>query len=274
MDKWILNIYIRYIIVPVSKYFFKLKYGNIIVKKVSDGRLTDTILYIMAFNDPSWYSNKSHKNMAPSNWYYTPRLNAFPHITIVVYPSILLRGNFEELMARRGVPLEEIMVYEALRLKSFHAVGTANVSPIQLAAAGFYATDGGREVRCFSCGIRHGMHATQRHKTGCRHKNGLPCGNVTFRESPLPSEWSIISTRPRYPPITTDIDLHSPVSQPQLSDPRPTADTNHRVTDHTTEPDRLASFELASTERHQAPHQTPKAEGMYVHNDYLAVMHL
>ncbi|XP_046571620.1 uncharacterized protein LOC124279784 [Haliotis rubra] len=263
----LMYIYIRclYVIPPKSKYVFELKYGNIITKKVGGGHLPDIVVNITCFDKLSSYFTKSHKNMA-FPMFYMPELRAFQHISIVVYtnPSISLNGNFEALVARRGATLQEIMVYEALRLKSFLGVDTATVSTIHLAAAGFYATERSGEIRCFSCGIRQriGPQAPERHQTDCRHRNGLPCGNITFADCPLASEWNIIRNLPRYP--TTDIDLHQPQMRPtarQLPgnvannayEPR---QANHAVPDYPIEAS-PAALGVRLREGRQAPQKTP-----------------
>ncbi|XP_067676820.1 uncharacterized protein [Haliotis asinina] len=242
------NIFIRCICVTLQKrkFVFELKYGHIIAKKVSGGHLSDIVVNVTCLDNRSRYFTKSLPIFT------RPEQKPRVHISIIVYtnPSISLKGNFEALVARRGATLQEVMVYEALRLKSFHGVDTANVSTIRLAAAGFYATEQSGEIRCFSCGVRQriGPQATRRHQTDCRHINGLPCGNQTFADCPLASEFNIIRNLPRYP--TTDNDLH----QPRINQ------ANHavRMPDHPTEANPTAlGVRLRESHVHQAPQRPP-----------------
>ncbi|XP_071115060.1 baculoviral IAP repeat-containing protein 7-like [Haliotis cracherodii] len=142
----------------------------------------------------------------------------FPFISINVLPSISLRGDFDALVRRNGTLLQDIMRFEAMRLKSFNGV-TVAVSSLLLAREGFYATGDGDETRCFSCGIRY-KHWRQRdspaqvhHKRWCRsgyHRN------IPFEENPLPTD-SEVQTRNRLD-FSTDFDVHPPNRRPDESD--------------------------------------------------------
>ncbi|XP_067674759.1 baculoviral IAP repeat-containing protein 7-B-like [Haliotis asinina] len=190
-------------------------------------------------------------------------------------------------MTRNGVPLEYLMVFEALRLTSFFGLDIA-VSRIKLAKAGFYATGDGDETRCFSCGVRYKNwregdrpdHVT--HKHNCQHSHSSHRGNVPFAENPLPLTTDITSSRLWYP--TSDYDLHDP--QPEIHDAQPeihppyTAPSNGRprpltssalgswsgsdyhTPDYTQETDRLASFRGWPNESGPTPRQLAAA-GFY-----------
>ncbi|XP_071115032.1 baculoviral IAP repeat-containing protein 7-B-like [Haliotis cracherodii] len=230
----------------------RMKKRQIVIMLVYSDKL---YIYVVSYD-----YNTSHENKIPSHC-FVPQL----HTHIRVYPSISLRGNFEDLMTRNGVPLECVMVYEALRLKSFFGVDIA-VSRIQLAKAGFYATGDGDETRCFCCGVRyrnwqHGdKPASVPHKHYCRHNHDLHRGNVSFTENPLSSSIDCALTQLWYP--TSDFDVHDPSPEIQrLSithpnrrprsaiSPQPTAGTNHQAPGYSSETNRLASFRGWPSER-------------------------
>lgn len=167
----------------------------------------------------------------------------FPFISIYVFPSISLRGDFDALVRRNGTLLQDIMRFEAMRLKSFNGV-TVAVSSLLLAREGFYATGDGDETRCFSCGIRY-KHWRQRdspaqvcHERWCRsgyHRN------ILFEENPLPTD-SEIQTRNQLD-FSTDFDVHPPNRRPDASDRSHTNIASRRVMPRHQYSDRLSTYQ-------------------------------
>ncbi|XP_067676823.1 baculoviral IAP repeat-containing protein 7-B-like [Haliotis asinina] len=138
------------------------------------------------------------------------------YINISLFPSVPLRGDFDALVRRHGTLLQDIMRFEAMRLKSFHGI-TIAVSALVLARQGFYATGDGDETRCFSCGIRHrhwrqgDRPADVGHKEWCRAAFHW---NIRFQENPLPTD-SEMQTRNQLA-FPTDYDIHP--RRPNASD--------------------------------------------------------
>ncbi|XP_048240179.1 uncharacterized protein LOC124145178 [Haliotis rufescens] len=103
----------------------------------------------------------------------------------VVTPFISLRDHFTERARDEATAPDEEMRFEGLRLKSFDQVNM-NVSYLQLAKAGFYATGDGDETQCFSCGVTHknwhpkdnphNLHS--RKSPNCIHITGTDARNV------------------------------------------------------------------------------------------------